>query len=371
MSNFRGEVFHTGIWPQYGVNLKGKRIAQIGTGASGIQVIQEIGDDAKELTIYQRTPNMCLPMCQKRLDPDEEQKKKDNGEYEKKMAETRNTFAGFYYDFLPENTFDVSEEERQKTYNRLMNEEGGFTFWLKTFKDMLFVQEANDEAYKFWRDEVRKRIKDPKKQELLAPTDPPHPWGTKRPSLEQRFYEVVDQPHVQIIDINKSPIEGVEEKGIRTKDEGVVEADVIVLATGFDSVSGSLGQLNIRGSDGGTIADHWKDGLQTATGIAINGFPNMFYLYGPQAPTAFANGPSCTQYQADWVVDFLVRARDEGINRIEPTEEAEKEWTKRMHAAWDVTLFPKAKSWYQGSNIPGKKVEPLNWCVHDSKRGDL
>ena len=364
LSNFRGDVFHTGVWPQYGVSLKGKRIAQIGTGASGIQVIQEIGDDAKHLTIYQRTPNLCLPMNQKKLDPaEEEEKKKAGGEYEEKMMLTKHTFAGFYYDFMEKNTFDDPPEERAKVYNRLMNEEGGFTFWLKTYKDMLFVQEANDEAYKFWRDAVRKRIKDPKKKELLAPWDPPHPWGTKRPSLEQRFYEVVDQPHVDIIDINKSPIMGVEEGGIRTQDEGVVEVDVIILATGFDSVSGSLAQLHIVGTDGGTIAEHWKNGLRTATGIAIPGFPNMFYLYGPQAPTAFANGPSCTQYQADWIVDFLVRARKENIDRIEATEEAEKEWTKRMHDAWNLTLFTKAKSWYQGNNIPGKIVEPLNWYV--------
>ncbi|KAK3710116.1 hypothetical protein LTR37_010547 [Vermiconidia calcicola] len=362
ISNFKGEVYHTGIWPQYGVNLKGKRIAQIGTGASGIQVIQEIGDSAKHLTIYQRTPNLCLPMNQRKLDVAEEDKRKAEGYYEESMKATRNTFAGFDYDFMDKNTFDDSPEEREKIYHKLMVEQGGFRFWLNTYKDMLFVQEANDEAYKFWRDTTRKRIKDPKKQELLAPINPPHPWGTKRPSLEQRFYEVVDQPHVDIIDINESPIEGFEENGVRSKLEGVVEVDVIVLATGFDSVSGSLAQLNIQGTNGGTIADHWKDGLRTATGIAIPGFPNMFFLYGPQAPTAFANGPSCTQYQADWVVDFLVKAREDGINRVEPTEEAEKEWTERMHEAWKVTLFPKAKSWYQGNNIPGKRVEPLNWA---------
>ena len=144
LSNFRGEVYHTGVWPQFGVNLKGKRIAQIGTGASGIQVIQEIGDKAKQLTIYQRTPNLCLPMNQAKLDPKEEQRKKDSGEYEAMMKETKNTFAGFAYDFMEKNTFDDSAEEREKNYHRLMNEEGGFHFWLNTYKDMLFVQEAND-----------------------------------------------------------------------------------------------------------------------------------------------------------------------------------------------------------------------------------
>ncbi len=144
LSNFKGEVYHTGVWPQYGVNLRRKRIAQIGTGASGIQVIQEIGDDAKHLTIYQRTPNLCLPMKQVKLDPKEEQKKKDSGEYEEMMKQTKNTFAGFAYDFMGKNTFDDTAEEREKTYHRLMHEEGGFHFWLNTYQDMLFVQEAND-----------------------------------------------------------------------------------------------------------------------------------------------------------------------------------------------------------------------------------
>ena len=174
ISNFKGEVYHTGIWPQYGVNLKGKRIAQIGTGASGIQVIQEIGDSAKHLTIYQRTPNLCLTMNQRKLDVAEEDKRKAEGYYEESMKATRNTFAGFDYDFMDKNTFDDSPEEREKVYHELMVEQGGFRFWLNTYKDMLFVQEANDEAYKFWRDTTRKRIKDPKKRELLAPMNPPH-----------------------------------------------------------------------------------------------------------------------------------------------------------------------------------------------------
>lgn len=149
---------------------------------------------------------------------------------------------------------------------------------------MLFDQKANDEAYKFWRQAVLKRIKNPEKQKLLAPEKPPHPWGTKRPSLEQRFYEVVDQDHVEIIDINENPVEEVTATGIKTK-KGLAEVDVIILATGFDSVTGSLAQLNIQGTKGNTIADHWKDRTQTSMGIAIPEFPNMFFLYGPQAPT--------------------------------------------------------------------------------------
>ncbi|KAK5121811.1 hypothetical protein LTR85_004686 [Meristemomyces frigidus] len=361
LSNFTGDTYHTAVWPQHGVNFKGKRVAQIGTGASGIQVIQEIGDKTKHLTIYMRTPNLCLPMHQRKLDPQEEEKKKANGDYEKAFNDTRKTFSGFTYDFVEKNTFDDSPEDREKFYHSLLIEQGGFRYWLNTYKDMLFDQKANDEAYKFWRQYVLTRIKNPEKQRLLAPEVPPHPWGTKRPSLEQRFYEVVDQDHIDIIDVNENPIEEVTATGLKTK-KGLVEVDVLILATGFDSVTGSLAQLNIQGTNGGTIADHWKDRTQTSMGIAIPEFPNMFFLYGPQAPTAFSNGPTCTQFQAEFVEEFIKRALAEDLTRIEATKEAEDDWCKRMNEKWDITLFPKAKSWYQASNIPGKRVEPLNWA---------
>lgn len=359
LGNFKGDIYHTAVWPQHDVNLKGKRVAEIGTGASGIQVIQEIGDRVKELTVYQRTPNMCLPMNQKKLDPKEEEEKKKSGWYEENIEKTRHTFAGFTYDFQERKTFDDTPEEREAFYKSLMDE-GGFRYWLNTYDDMLFDLKANKEAYDFWRRSVLARVKDPEKQKLLAPEVPPHPWGTKRPSLEQRFYEVVDQPHVKIIDVNENPIEEVTATGLRTK-QGLVEVDVIILATGFDSVTGSLAQLNIQGVKGGTIADHWKDGLRTSMGIALPEFPNMFFLYGPQAPTAFSNGPSCTQFQAEFVEEVFKRVKAEGITRFEATAEAEEDWHKRMHEKWDASLFPLAKSWYQGSNIPGRKVEPLNW----------
>ncbi|KAK6413036.1 hypothetical protein LTR81_012964 [Elasticomyces elasticus] len=361
LSEFKGETYHSAVWPQHGVNLRGKRVAQIGTGASGIQIAQEIGPVVKNLTIYQRTPNFCLPMHQRKLDPKEEEQKKANGDYEKAFNDTRKTFSGFTYDFVDKNTFDDSPEEREKFYHKLLIEQGGFHYWLNTYKDMLFDQASNDEAYKFWRKYVLTRIKNPEKQKLLAPEVPPHPWGTKRPSLEQRIYEIFDQDNVEIIDVNENPIEAVEATGLRTK-RGLVECDVLILATGFDSVTGSLAQLAIESTNGGTIADHWKDRLQTSMGIAIPGYPNMFFLYGPQAPTAFSNGPSCTQFQAEFVEEAIRRAQADGITRFEATKEAEDDWCKRMNEKWDITLFPKAKGWYNGSNIPGKRVEPLNWA---------
>ncbi|WPH04657.1 cyclohexanone monooxygenase [Acrodontium crateriforme] len=361
LSNFRGDVYHTAVWPQHGVNLKGKRIAQIGCGASGIQCAQESADDAKEFTLYMRTPNFCLPMNQRKLDAKEEEEKKKNGTYEKIFNDSRKTFAGFAYDFLEKNTFDDTPEDREKLYHNLLIEKGGFCFWLNTYKDMLFDPKANQAAYDFWRNYVHTRVKNPEKQELLAPKVAPHPWGTKRPSLEQHIYETLDKDHVEIIDVNKHPILEVEANGLRT-DKGLKEVDVLILATGFDSVTGSLAQLDIRDIHGNTIADHWKDKLQTSMGIAIPGFPNMFFLYGPQAPTAFSNGPSCVQFQAEFLETFFKQIKAEGIKRVDSKKEVEDDWTKRMHEKWDASLFPQAKSWYQGSNVPGKRVEPLNWA---------
>ncbi|TGO22339.1 hypothetical protein BPAE_0172g00220 [Botrytis paeoniae] len=361
LSNFKGDIYHTATWPQHGVNLKNKRVGQIGTGATGIQVIQTIGPIVNHLTVYQRTPNYALPMNQGLLDPEEEAKKKAEGKYEEEFEKTRHTFAGFPYTFLEKNTFDDTPEEREATFHDLLIKQGGFRFWLNNYKDILFEQDANDEAYKFWRKSVLKRIPDPKKQKLLAPEIPPHPWGTKRPSLEQNIYEVFSLPHIDIIDINESPILEVSEKGIKTK-EGEVEFDVLILATGFDSCTGSLAQLNIQGIDGSTIAQKWKDGTRTAMGLAMNNFPNMFFLYGPQAPTAFSNGPSCTQFQAEYLADTIKELSEKNLTYFEAKSEAEEDWNRRMTEAWNKSLFPLAKSWYQGANIPGRKVEPLNWA---------
>ncbi|KAF4301976.1 Pyridine nucleotide-disulfide oxidoreductase [Botryosphaeria dothidea] len=362
LGDFQGELYHTAVWPQWGVNLKNKRIAVIGTGASGIQTIQEAGPQASHLTIYQRTPNYCLPMNQHPLDPAEEEKKKAAGEYDAALRQCYNTFAGFTYEWVERDTFDDTPEQREAFFHNLLIEQGGFKFWLGGYRDMLFDDAANDAAYDYWRRSVQRRVPDPRKAELLAPKQKPHPWGTKRPSLEQNFYEVVSLPHIDLVDVNAAPIQEITETGIRTADGELREFDMIVLATGFDAVTGSLGQLNIRNAQGESVAQHWRDGLRTAMGIALGGFPNFFYTYGPQAPTAFSNGPTCTAVQAEWIDRAVQMARKSGVERLEPKREAEEEWTRAVRDKWDNSLFPRAKSWYQGANIPGRRVEPLNWA---------
>jgi cation diffusion facilitator CzcD-associated flavoprotein CzcO len=195
---------------------------------------------------------------------------------------------------------------------------------------------------------------------LLAPAEPPHPIGSKRPSLEQNFYEMFNLPHVDLVDLNAEPIEEFNETGIRTS-RGFEEFDLIVLATGFDSVTGSLAQLDIRDTKGNTIAEHWKEGLRTAFGLSLAGFPNMFYLYGPQAPTALCNGPSCVQVQATWIKKVLKGLIEKGLTRFEAKPEKEVEWTKLTHEFWYSTLLPRAKGWWSGEMIICHMTSK-SWC---------
>ncbi|KAF8419317.1 hypothetical protein EV426DRAFT_291323 [Tirmania nivea] len=359
VENFKGEVYHTARWPQGGVDTKGKRVAVVGTGASGVQVIQEIGDEVEHLTIYQRTPNLCMPMSQRKLNAQEEEDKKKTGKYEQSFDLCRVTGTGGEEVPRLRSAMDYTPEQRKEHLDRLWAY-GGFGFWIGSFYDLLGNPETNNEMYKYWRSRVLERIKDPKKQELLAPEEAPHPWGTKRPSLEQRYFEVVDQDHIDIINTNVSPIISFGERGLITKEEGEVPVDIIVLATGFDNML-SISTLNLVGLNGETIQDYWCNGVRSSMGIAVPGFPNLLYLYGTQAPSAFANGPTLNQLQAEWVAETIQACEKEGVTSFEAKKEMENQWVELLHSEWNKSLFPKAKSWYNGGNIPGKKVEGMFW----------
>ena len=340
------------------VDLTGKRIAVVGTGATGVQLSQEVGQQADHMTLFQRTPNLALPMRQRKLTKEEQDEAKKG--YEELFKHRMTTFAGFAYDFVEKNTFDDSEEERQRFFEDLWDK-GGFHFWLATYKDMLFEWESNDQAWKFWLKKTQERISDPKKRALLAPSEPPHAWGTKRPSLEQCYYEVLDDPKNNVVDISKNPVKEVKENGILTEDGEFHEFDVIALATGFDSVTGGMKNMGLKDINGIPLADKWKDGTYTYLGMTMSDYPNFFFLYGAQGPTAFSNGPSCVELQGDWIVDAIKKMRDENITYLNASKEGEEEWRKKIKDLNDKTLFPYTKSWYMGANIPGKPIEQLNY----------
>ncbi|KAL0574176.1 hypothetical protein V5O48_007785 [Marasmius crinis-equi] len=357
LDSFKGKVHHTAGWPDGGLrDFKGKRVGIIGTGATAVQVIQEVGPIVDHLTVFQRTPNFALPMNQKVVDEKYQADLKEI--YPSYFRRRFETFSGFHYDLDKRETLSVPHDERMMFWEDCWAL-GGFRFWIGNFADIFTNQEANDAAYAFWRKKVRERINDPEMQEKLAPTVPPHPFGVKRPSLEQSYYEVFNQPNVTLVDINKSPIDQVTEKGIKTQNGEEYEFDILIIATGYDMVTGGITRIDIRGTDGVSIGDKWKDGIATYLGLMSANYPNMFFTYGPQAPTAFCNGPSCTELQARWIINLVKHAQSEGLTRVVPEREAEQGWRELVLSLSSLGLWHKAKSWYMGANIPGKKVENM------------
>ena len=311
LSDFAGERHHTALWPQQGLDLAGKRVGVVGTGASGVQVAQEAASMAAHLTVFQRTPNLALPMRQRKLDDDTIRRMKEG--YPQAYQKRRTTFGGFDYQFLDKSACEVSEDERRATFERVW-EIGGLAPWVGSFNDILTNERSNRAAYDFWRDKTRARIKDPALAELLAPTKPIHPYGAKRPSLEQNFFEIFNQSNVSLVDLRKTPIERVTRSGITTT-AGGHDLDVLVLATGFDAVTGGLTSIDIRGTQGETLREKWAKGVHTHLGMASAGFPNLLFVYGPQSPNAFANGPTCAELQGDWIVQLLDHLRQRNCAR--------------------------------------------------------
>jgi cation diffusion facilitator CzcD-associated flavoprotein CzcO len=355
LNDFAGERHHTALWPQQGLDMHGKRVGVIGTGASGVQVAQEAAGTAAHLTVFQRTPNMALPMRQKKLDDNTIRRMKEK--YPEMFDKRTKTFAGFDYDVLAKSALEVSDDERQATFERLW-EIGGFAPWIGSFSDILLNEEANRAAYKFWRNKTRARINDPAVAEILAPTEPIHPFGVKRPSLEQHFYEIFNQHNVSLVDLRTTPIERITRSGIRTA-AGDHKLDVLVLATGFDAVTGGLTSIDIRGTQGETLKEKWAKGVRAHLGMAVAGFPNLLFVYGPQSPNAFCNGPTCAELQGDWIARLLDHLRQRNYMRVEATVSAEEAWRAQVLELADATLFPRADSWYLGANIPGKPREIL------------
>ena len=355
LSDFAGDSHHTALWPQQGLDMAGKRVGIIGTRASGVQVAQEAAGVAAHLTVFQRTPNLALPMRQTKLDDGTIRRMKEN--YPEIYDRRTKTFGGSDIDFLTKSAFEVSDDERQAIFERLW-EIGGFAPWIGSFNDVLVNEEANCSAYKFWRDKTRARINDPAVAEILAPTAPIHPYGVKRPSLEQNFYEIFNQNNVGLVDLRTTPIERVTRGGIKTA-AGEHKLDILVLATGFDAVTGGLTSIDIRGTHGETLKEKWARGVRAHLGMAVAGFPNLLFVYGPQSPNAFCNGPTCAELQGEWIARLLDHLRQHNRTRIEATIPAEEAWRAQVLALADATLFPRADSWYLGANIPGKPREML------------
>ena len=368
LASFTGTCHHTAMWPEAGVDFAGHRVGIVGTGASGVQVVQEAAPLADRLLVFQRTPVTALPMQQRPLDAAAQAVAK--ADYPA-MFVRRNAPPGNFCDItrLEEGVFDVSDAVRETVFETAWRN-GGFHFWAGTFCDVLLDEAANRAAYDFWRDKVRARIDDPVAADLLAPMEPPYPFGTKRPSLEQNYYECFNRTNVELVDLRSTPIERIEPNGPRTSD-ATFELDVLVLATGFDSNTGGLTAIDIRGPDDTALAEAWSDGVDTHLGVAIPGFPNMLMLYGPQSATAFCNGPTCAEFQGDWTTRLLKRMCAQGHGLIETSAKTAASWTAHLAEMADSTLFGRTDSWYMGANIPGKHRQLLNYPNSDAYREKL
>lgn len=352
VETFKGESCHTARWDE-NVSFKGKRVAVIGTGASGVQVIQEASREADHLTVYQRTPNLALPMGQQTYSREEYDKMKPL--FEAAQLRSMGTYAGFDYDLGHKPWKDMTAEERRDVME-VNWEQKGFRFWLGAPMDLFFDEECNRDHYYFWRDKTRQLIKKDHLIELLAPTEPPHPFGTKRPCLQQWYFEAFNQDNVDLIDVNTQPIERITPDGIVSG--GVERAfDVIVYAIGFDTATGAIADLDIKGANGRRLGDLWKEKSLTYLGKSVPGYPNLLYTYALQSPTAFLNGPTAAELEGDWVVKVIDDMERKGIRRFEPKEDAALAWGEVCHDLGAASLFPKAKSWYMAANVPGKRPE--------------
>lgn len=327
----------------------------IGTGATGVQIAQEISKTASKLIIFQRTPNMAMPMGQKSFLQGDRQFAESS--YPTILADRKKSFGGFDFNFSPLKTFLHTPEERNTFYEDLWAK-GDFHFWLGTYHDMLFDKAANEEAYGFWRNKTRPKIENERTREMLAPMEQLYAFGTKRVPLENGYFELFNQTNVRLVDVNSTPIQKITAKGIQTS-EKEWEVDYIIAATGFDNITGGFDQIFIRGVGGQSLKEKWKGGLKTYLGMAVNAFPNMFFTYGPQAPTAFCNGPVCAEEQGEWIVQLLKDMREKRRQRVEVEAASEEVWAKTVKDLAEMSLLTGTKSWYMGDNIPNKKREIL------------
>ncbi|MBV8296022.1 MAG: NAD(P)/FAD-dependent oxidoreductase [Acidimicrobiia bacterium] len=350
LDTFGGEWHHTAAWPHEGVDFTGKRVGLVGTGSTGIQAAPVIAGQAEHLYVFQRTPNYSVPARNYPLTPEQLGEIKAN--YAEIRRRCRESYAGFPYDVTPTSATAVPAEERQETYERLWGEEGGFKFIYGSYIDLLFNKDSNETAAEFIRGKIRQIVTDPAVAEKLVPKD--YPYGTKRPPIDTDYYQTFNRPNVTLVDLRETPITEIVPAGIRTTGADY-DLDVIVFATGFDAMTGSLRKIDVRGSDGLTLADKWESGPRTYLGLQVAGFPNMFTVTGPGSPAVLANMPTAIEQHVDWIGDCIGYMREHGLTRIEATEAAEDAWVDHVRDVAELTLFPLADSWYLGANVPGKK----------------
>jgi cation diffusion facilitator CzcD-associated flavoprotein CzcO len=347
---FEGQSFHTARWPREPVDFAGKRVAVIGTGATGVQTIQTIAADVGHLTVFQRTPNWCAPLHNGKIDA--ETQKRIKAGYPEMFARCQETFACFIHTPDPRGAFEVSDEEREAFYEKLYAERG-FGIWQGNFRDILIDRDANATISDFVARKIRGRVRDQKVADKLIPKN--HGFGTRRLPLETFYYEVYNRDNVELVDIAETPIERITPTGIKTSAQQYA-FDIIIFATGFDAITGAFDRIDFRGVDGVRLKDKWKSGPQTYLGLMVDGFPNMMMLMGPH--TALGNIPRSIEYSVDWVSGLIRFAGENGLTRLEATAAGVASWTDHVKALGVGLLSNEVNSWMTGinSNVEGKQT---------------
>lgn len=351
LSDFTGPVYWTARWPHESVDFTGKRVAVIGTGSSAIQAIPLIAEQAAHLIVFQRTANYATPLQNRPLKPEESAAIK--AKYAELRRMQREAFAGIPYQLefeIRPSALADSEDEREVVFEERYAA-GSFRLPYGSYLDVLTDLKANELASEFVRRKIRERVNDPKGAEMLTPRS--HPYGTRRTPFETNYYETFNRENVELIDAKKTPIVKATRKGLQTQ-EREFEVDVIIMAIGFDAMSGPLLNIDIRGRGGQTIQEKWQAGPLTYLGIATHGFPNMFIITGPQSPSVWYNMPSAIEDHVDFTSDCIAYMLEHGFETCEARAEAERNWVAHAKEEADKTLVPTADSYYMGTNIPGK-----------------
>ncbi len=352
---FTGERYQTSRWPHAGVDFTGKRVGMIGTGSSSIQSTPIIAQQAAQLFVFQRTPQFAIPAWNRELTDEEMRTAQES--YAELRRLMRQSEVGIDYESPTIGAKEADAASLQKQLEFAWDR-GGYLM-LAAYPDLLTDLESNKLVSDWVKEKIRARIKDPAVAEKLIPRS--YGFGTYRVPLETGYYDVYNQPNVELVDVSQAPIEAFTENGLKTA-AGEYALDVIILATGFDAGTGSLTQMNIHGRDGRSLTEEWRKDIRSTLGLQVNGFPNLFTIAGPLAPsTAFCNMTTCLQQQVDWVTDTILYLREHHQTVIEPTVARQDAWVKHHDEIANATLLVRTKSWYTGANIKGKPIRLLSY----------
>ncbi|MCW7984825.1 cyclohexanone monooxygenase [Streptomyces platensis subsp. clarensis] len=345
---FAGRALRTADWPHEDVDLTGRRVAVIGTGCSGIQVIPLLAEQAAELTVFQRTPVYALPARNRPLSAAETAELK--ARYPEFRAAQRRSKGGTLFEPPTRSALEVDEAERRAAYEEGWDS-GVLSGLLRTYTDILVDRAANETVAEFVRSKIRSIVTDPETAETLSPRT--FPFGTKRPCLDTGYYATYNKPHVSVVDLTKTPIVEITPRGIRTSDREHA-VDVIAFATGFDALTGSQVAMDIVGKGGTTLREKWADGPRNHLGLLSAGFPNLFTVIGPLSPSVLSNAVVAIEQHVEWITDCIAHLRRNGITEIDATPRAEADWCAHVADLAAQTLYPSVDSWYMGANVPGK-----------------